>query len=146
MTHGALHERLDALYAAFRRGQIDFVLNALDDDIEFVSHSPIQIFPFLGHRRGKAAMAEALRGAHEEFDILSFEPISKVVESEEAAVLLFVRGINRKTQRSVQLSIAHFVTFQNGKIVEIKEFMDSFSAAEQVLGRELDIGDEYHLL
>lgn len=46
----------------------------------------------------------------------------------------------------MQLSIAHFLTFKDGKIVELREFMDSFSAAEQVLGRELDIGGDVHLL
>ncbi len=146
MTQAALRERLATLYAALRLGQLDFVLNALDDNVEFVSYSPLAIFPFLGHRRGKAAMAEALKGAHDEFDIVSYEPLSIVAESAEAAVVLFVRGVNRKTRRSVQLSVAHFLRFKNGKIVEIKEFMDSFSAAEQVLGRDLDIGSSYHLL
>ncbi len=146
MTQTALHERLATLYSAFRLGQLDFVLNAFDDEVEFISHSPTEIFPFLGHRRGKAAMAEVLKSTHEEFDLISYEPMSMVVEAEEAAIVLFARGINRKTRRSVQLSIAHFLTFKDGKIVELREFMDLFSAAEQVLGRELDIGGDVHLL
>jgi ketosteroid isomerase-like protein len=32
--------------------------------------------------------------------------------------------------------LAHFMRFRGGKIVELREFMDSFSAAEQALGRE----------
>jgi len=143
----AVHERLATLYAAFRRGQLDFVLNGFTDDIEFISYSPVAIFPFLGHRRGKAAVAEALRGAHQEFEIISYEPMSMVVEQQEAAVVLFARGINRKSRRSLQLSVAHFIRFRDGKIAEIKEFMDSFNAAEQVLGRELDIrSEDIHLL
>lgn len=143
----AVHERLATLYAAFRLGQLDFVLNALADDVEFISYSPVALFPFLGHRRGKAAVAEALRGAHQEFEIVSYEPTSMLVENEQAAIVLFVRGINRKSRRSVQFSAAHFIRFRNGKIAEIKEFMDSFNAAEQMLGRELDVrNDDFHLL
>jgi hypothetical protein len=44
-------------------GQFDFVLNSIDDDIEYISYSPIKVFPFLGHRRGKVATLAALHGA-----------------------------------------------------------------------------------
>jgi ketosteroid isomerase-like protein len=146
MTKSALHARLDTLYAAFQRGQIDFVLNSFDDDIEFISNAPIELFPFLGHRRGKTAVAQAIKSVHDEFDIQSYEPVSALVESEQAAVMLFARGISRKTGRSVQLAIAHFLKFRNDKIIELREFMDSFSAAEQMLGRALDIGSDYYLV
>ena len=46
-----LRGRLRTLYAAMKKGQLDFVLNAIHDDIEFISYSPIKVFPFLGHRR-----------------------------------------------------------------------------------------------
>jgi len=130
--NNVLRERLSTLYAAMKLGQLDFVLNAIDDDIEFISYAPIKVFPFLGHRRGKAAMSEALHGALAAFEFLSCEPIFMVVELESAAVMLFARG-----RRSVQGMLAHFVRFRNGKIVELREFMDSFRAAEQALGREL---------
>ena len=56
-----LRERLKSLYEAFRLARIDFVLNAFDDDVEFISYSPLEVFPFLGHHRGKAAMADVLK-------------------------------------------------------------------------------------
>ena len=60
----------DALCAT-KKGQLDFVLNAIHDDIEFISYSPIKVFPFLGHRRGKPAMSEALHGAVEAFEFVA---------------------------------------------------------------------------
>ena len=71
-----LRGRLTTLYAAMKKGQLDFVLNAIHDDIEFISYSPIKVFPFLGHRRGKPAMSEALHGAVEAFEFVACEPIS----------------------------------------------------------------------
>jgi ketosteroid isomerase-like protein len=138
-----LRERLNTLYAAIKLGQIDFVLNAFDDDIEYISYSPIKIFPFLGHRRGKAAMAAVLRGAHLALEFVSCEPVSMVIEEEtesaeeKAAVILSTRAIDRLTGRSIQGALAHFMRLRHGKIVEVREFMDSFHAAEQALGREL---------
>jgi ketosteroid isomerase-like protein len=117
-------------------GQLDFVLNAVDDDIEYISYSPIKVFPFLGHRRGKVAMSAASRGAYLAFDFVSCEPVSMVIESDSAAVIVFTRAVNRMTGRSIQGMLAHFIWFRDGKIVELREFMDSFRAAEQALGRE----------
>jgi ketosteroid isomerase-like protein len=133
----ALRERLVTLYAALRLGQFDFILNAVADDIEFISYSPIEVFPFLGHRRGKAAMAEVIRRAHREFEFFSCEPIFMVLDTEGVAVILFIRVVHRMTGRSVQQAMAHFIRLRDGKIVELRQFMDSFDAAEQVLGRKL---------
>jgi ketosteroid isomerase-like protein len=133
----ALRERVVALYAALRLGQLDFVLNAVDDDIEFISYSPIEVFPFFGHRRGKAAMAEVIRQAHREFEFFTCEPIFMVLDTEGVAVILFIRVVHRMTGRSVQQAMAHFIRLRDGKIVELRQFMDSFDAAEQVLGRRL---------
>jgi len=110
-----LRGRLTTLYAAMRKGQLDFVLNAIHDDIEFISYSPIKVFPFLGHRRGKPAMSEALHGAVEAFEFIACEPISMVIELENAAVMLFTRGVSRVTGRSVQGMLAHFMRFRDGK-------------------------------
>jgi len=133
----ALRARLVTLYAALRLGQFDFVLNALADDIEFISYSPIEVFPCFGHRRGKAAMAEVMRQAHREFEFVSCEPILMVLGADCVAVILFIRVVHRMTGRSVQQAMAHFIRLRDDKIVELRQFMDSFDAAEQVLGRKL---------
>jgi ketosteroid isomerase-like protein len=85
-------------------------------------------------------MAEALHGAAEAYEVLAREPISMVVELETAAVMVFTRGVSRMTGRSVQGVLAHFMRFRDGKIVKLREFMDSLHAAEQALGRELIAG------
>ena len=136
----ALRERLSTLYAAFQAGKLDFVLNAIDDDIEFISYSPVQLFPFLGHRRGKAEMAEALRGAHAMFDFVSCEPLSIMVENDNAAVQLFSRIVSRKTGRSAQGHGAHFFRFRQDRIIELRTFSDTFRSVEEMLGRKLVAG------
>ncbi len=132
-----LRERLYSVYAAFRLGNVDFVLNAFDDNIEFISYSPVEAFPFLGHHRGKKAMAKVLKAGFEEFDFVTYEPIFMVCEADDAAAIIFARFIHRKTGRSVTTMIAHFMRFREGRIVELREFMDSFSAVKQLLGRQL---------
>jgi len=43
----------------------------------------------------------------------------------------------RASGRVIQLFIADFLRFRDGRIVEMREFMDSFDAVQQVLGREI---------
>ena len=132
-----LRERLRTLYAAVKLGQIDFVLNSIDDDVEYISYAPVKVFPFLGHQRSKAAMSLALRCAHLAFDFVSCKPVLMVIEAENAAAIVFTRAVSRATGRSVQGMLTHFMRFRDGKLIEIREFMDSFRAAEQMLGRDL---------
>jgi ketosteroid isomerase-like protein len=134
-----LRARLNSLYAAFRFGNVGFLLNAFDDDVDFVSYSPQEVFPFLGHHRGKAAMADVLKAGYAEFEFVTFEPVFMVCEAEEAAVIVFARVIHRSTRRSIQTMIAHFLRFRDERIVELREFMDSISAVEQMLGHKIDL-------
>ena len=96
-----LRARLNTLYAAFKHGQLDFILNALDDDIEYVSYAPAEVLPYLGHLRGKGAVADMLRRSHDFFEFYSMEPVDMVLEGDRAAVILFVRTIARATGRSM---------------------------------------------
>ena len=135
-----LRERLETLYSAFKLAKIDFLLNAFDPDIEFISYSPLEVFPFLGHQRGKAAMAEILRVGYEQFEFMTYEPVLMVCEGEDAAaVMVFARFTHHRTGRSISTMIAHFLRFRQGLIIELREFMDSFGAVSQLLGRPLDL-------
>ena len=130
--------QIDAIYAAYARGAFDFVLNAIADDIDFVSYAPVDLFPYLGHHRGKAEFAASMRAAHAEFEYLTYQPVFVVVEKDDAAVILLARLKQRSTGRIIQLFVADFLRFRDGRIVELREFIDSFDAVQQVLGREID--------
>ena len=62
-----------------------------------------------------------------------------VVEVDNAAAIVFARVYQCTTGRTIQLVIAHFLRFRDGRIIELREFMDSFDAAQQLLRRELSI-------
>ena len=134
-----LRKRLYDLYAAFAAGRIDDVLREFDDNVVMTSYAPIDVLPFLGRRQGKAAVADTMRSAHREFEHLSYQPIFMVTEEDDAAVIVLARLRQRSTGRVIQLFVAHFIRFGGGRIVELREFMDSFDAVQQVLGREISL-------
>ena len=125
------------LYITFGEGGIDSVLNSFDNKAVFTSFAPIDVFPYLGRREGKASIAEMMKKTHAEFEHLIYQPTFIVVDKEDAAVIVMVKLRQRDTGRIIQLLNAHFIRFNDGLIIELREFMDSFDAVQQVLGREL---------
>jgi hypothetical protein len=134
-----LRARLYEVYEAFREGRIDSALKFFDENAVFTSYAPVDIFPHLGRQVGKPAIAAMMANMHAEFEHLTYSPIFMVAERDAAAAIIMVRLRQRSTNRIIHLFSAHFVQSHDGMISEIREFMDSFDAVQQVLGRELDL-------
>ena len=134
-----LRSILQSLASAYAQGKLKFVTNFIDENIDFISYAPVSVFPCLGKQRGKAAVAKSLETIHAHFEIHSYKPILMVVEANDAAVTINAKATQRTTGRVINLVIALFLRFRDGRIVELREFMDSFDAVEQVLGREITL-------
>ena len=132
-----LRNQIYDLYAAYAAGRIDEALNSFDDHVTMTSYAPVDVFPYLGRQQGKAAVAATMLAAHAEFEYLTYTPVFMVTEKDNAAVIVLARLRQRVSGRIVQLFIADFFRLENGRIFELREFMDSFDAVQQVLGREL---------
>ena len=133
----SLRQRLNALYAAVAAGRIDDALRDFDENVVMTSYAPVEVFPELGRRQGKAAVAATMHAMQADFAHLTYTPVFMVTEAESAAAIVLAKLRQRTTDRIIQLFIAHFWRLQNGRIVELREFMDSFDAVQQVLGREI---------
>jgi ketosteroid isomerase-like protein len=127
------------LYAAYARRDFERIAAALDDDVDWIIYGPVQVFPFAGHRRGRIAVLEALGGIARDYLLERYEP-RIVVEGERAAVMSDVAFKQRSTGRTVTSQLANFLRFRNGKLVEFREFANSFDLVEQALGHFIEVG------
>ena len=139
MLDQTLRTRLYELYAAYAEGRIDDALTSFGDEVTMISYAPVDVFPYLGRKQGKAAIAATMRSAHSEFEYLGYTPVFMVTEKETAAAIVLARLRQRTTGRIIQLFVADFFRLENDRIVELREFMDSFDAVQQVLGREIEL-------
>jgi len=139
MLDQTLRTRLYELYAAYAEGRIDDALTSFGDEVTMISYAPVDVFPYLGRKQGKAAIAATMRSAHSEFEYLGYTPVFMVTENETAAAIVLARLRQRTTGRIIQLFVADFFRLENDRIVELREFMDSFDAVQQVLGREIEL-------
>ncbi len=104
-----LRKRLYDLYAAYADGRIDEVLRDFDDNVVMTSYAPVDIFPYLGRKQGKAAVAATMKSAHAAFEYLAYQPVFMVTEQEDAAVIILARLRQRTTGRTIQLFVADFI-------------------------------------
>ena len=136
----ALRERIYEIYKAFSAGRFDLLSEMFDERVDFVSNAPHEVFPYLGRLLGRAAVMKGLAAVHQEFDSVSFVPLRIIVDDDPSAgVIVSIQLRQRATGRSIRLFAAHFLRFQDNRIVEYRAFLDTFEAVQQVLGREIDL-------
>src|SRR4051812_2711149 len=102
------------LYDAYSHRDFDRVAAYLDDDIDWIIYAPINIFPFVGARRGKTAVLEALGGIAKDYQLERYEPKVILVEGDRAAVMSEVAFRQRATDRVLSFQLANFLRLRNG--------------------------------
>lgn len=139
MSQSATRISVNALYKAYGEGDSDRVAALIHNDIEWIIHGPVQVFPFQGPRHGKTAVLEVLGAIGKDYVLESHKPEVVIVEGDRAAVLANVAFVQRATNRTLRLRLVNFLRFKDGQLIEFREFMDTFDAVEQALGTWLQV-------
>jgi uncharacterized protein len=124
---------LDAFYA----GNLEGALACCSDDIDFIAHAPVDILPYMGHRRGKAEVGEMWRTIHARYSSMRYEAPIIVAEGDNVALTLRVFLRKKSNARVVQIDIAVFCTFRDGRISQIRQLLDCFDLVQQMLERDV---------
>jgi uncharacterized protein len=127
---------LDYIKAGYS-GDIERAATYYDDDIDFLAYAPIDVFPTLGQKRGKAAMVRSLVEMHAMYRLIQYQVISIVAEGDRVALMLDLRFFARKDDRIIRLQFGNFYTLRQGRIQVFRQFMDSFDAVQQKLRVDL---------
>jgi ketosteroid isomerase-like protein len=115
-------------YAAFGRGDIGAVMQALADDIDWTYPGTADV-PYVGTRHGKQAVLEWFAILAQTVSFQRFEPYAFIAQGDAVVTLLHVEGTVRATGRSYSTEDAHVVTFKDGKIVRFRVYTDTAATA-----------------
>jgi ketosteroid isomerase-like protein len=118
-------------------GDIDGALARCTDDVDFLTHAPIDILPHMGPRRGRAEVREMWKTVHARYSSLRYEAPILLAEGDKVAAYLRAFFTKRSNQRVVQFDMAAFYSLRDGRIAQIREIIDSFDLVQQVL--EIDL-------
>ena len=124
---------LDAFYG----GDTATALKHCDDEIESMVYLPVELFPHLGPRRGKAAIAELIEIHAARYSKQRFEVRFLVADEQRAAAIVDVAFTKRSDGRVLQMPSGLFFTLRRGLIAELRSFFDTIDMVEQLTGRDL---------
>jgi ketosteroid isomerase-like protein len=111
----------------------------LDDEIDWLVFGPIDLFPFFGQRKGKAAVLSMYAQVGNFLTFKQCEKDTLLIDGPQTAVLTKLNAVHKRTGRVLSLRLAIFAEFRDGKVARLRTVFDSFDAAEQALGREIDL-------
>lgn len=139
MTEHSLWRFSRALHRAIKERRYDELTELIDDDVDWAIYGPIDMFPFLGARRGKAAVLEVGRQIADNIRVRRFDRETIMLGVESAASMLRYSLTALDSDQPISLRIAHFAQFKAGRLASIRILVDTFDLVEQVLGRPIHV-------
>ena len=114
-------------FAAMGRGDTQGLLALSAEDIEWII--PGEDWPLAGSHRGHAGLADVLEKASEMLEISYPEPPEFVAQGDRVLVVGFARGRIKATNRKFEDHWAFAITVRNGKLTNIREYIDTQALA-----------------
>ena len=139
MTEHSLWRFSRALHRAINDRQPQDLAALIDDDVEWTIYGPIDMFPFFGARRGRAAVLEVIRQIADNFRVHRFDRESIMLGEDSAASMLRYTLTALDSNKPISLRLAHFAQFKAGRLLSIRVLIDSFDLVEQALGRAIHL-------
>jgi ketosteroid isomerase-like protein len=139
MTEHSLWRFSRALHAAINERQLNDLEDLIDEDVDWAIYGPIDMFPFLGSRRGKPAVLDVIKQIAENFRVHRFDRETVLLGVDSASSMLRYSLTALDTNKPISLRIAHFAQFKAGRLASIRVLIDTFDLVEQVLGRNIHL-------
>jgi ketosteroid isomerase-like protein len=139
MTEHSLWRFSRALHRAINERQPQDLQPLLDEEVDWAIHGPIETFPFLGARRGKAAVLEVIRQIADTVRVHRFDRESIMLGIDQAASMMRYSLSVLDANKAISLRLAHFAQFKDGRLRRLRVLVDSVDLMEQALGRPLHL-------
>jgi ketosteroid isomerase-like protein len=129
MTQQENVRTVEAVYAAFGRGDLGALLNTLAEDVVWQHPGPAAI-PWAGERRGRDEVAQFFIAVNQHVEVEQFAPRMFVTSGDEVIVLGHERMRTRTGGRVYHTDWVHAFTVRGGRIVDYREYTDTAAIAE----------------
>ena len=139
MTEHSLWRFSRALHKAINDRQPEDLENLIDDDIDWAIYGPIDMFPFFGARRGKAAVLEVIKRIADNVRVHRFDRESIMLGVDSASSMMRYSLTALDSNKPISLRVAHFAQFKAGRLLSIRVLLDTFDLVEQALGRPIHL-------
>src|SRR5215475_3787080 len=139
MTEHSLWPFSRALQRAINERQLEDIDSLIDEDVDWAIYGPIDMFPFLGARRGKAAVVDVIRQIAETVTVRRLEREQVMLGPDTAASMLRFSLTSLSSNKPISVRVAHFAQFRSGRLRSIRVVVDTFDLVEQALGHPIQL-------
>jgi ketosteroid isomerase-like protein len=110
----------------------------LHDNVDWLITGPIELLQFCGQRRSKAEVLDTLvRVMPSIMHVTKVDLESLLIDGDHAATFSRLTGKLCGTGRIISYHQAQFLQFADRRIVHYRAIIDSFDAAEQMIGHPI---------
>jgi len=139
MTEHSLWRFSRALHRAINERRYEDLETLIDEDVDWAIYGPVDMFPFLGARRGREAVIEVVRQIADNVRVHRFDRETIMLGEDSASSMLRYSLTALDSNKPISLRIAHFAQFRAGRLLNLRILVDSFDLVEQALGRPLHL-------
>jgi len=139
MTEHSLWRFSRALHRAINERRYEELETLIDEDVDWAIYGPVELFPFLGARRGRDAVIEVIRQIADNVRVHRFDRETIMLGVDSASSMLRYSLTALDSNKPISLRIAHFAQFRAGRLLNLRILVDSFDLVQQALGRPLHL-------
>jgi ketosteroid isomerase-like protein len=139
MTEHSLWRFSRALHRAINERHYEDLDALIDDDVDWAIYGPIDMFPFLGARHGKAAVLDVIRRIADNVRVHRFDRESVMLGVDSASSMMRFSLTALDSNKPISLRLAQFAQFKAGRLSSIRVLVDTFDLVEQALGRPIHL-------
>ena len=117
---------IKAVYEAFGRGDVGFIVDNVTDDVDWATESTSKSAPWYGPHTGKKGVGEFFDAFGKTMEVEDFTPLA-FAATDDGDVLTVVRfaARSRETGKVAEMDLHHWFRFTNGRISYYRGSEDS---------------------
>jgi ketosteroid isomerase-like protein len=140
MVDAVSRETVNDFHAALASRDASRIVSFVADEVDWLMIGPVDVMPFFGQRHSKAEVYDIFaRQIPDVLEVTGYAQEYLLVDADLASSLDRLTATQRRTGRTISYRLANFMRFRDGKIVALVSLVDTLDAAEQLLGRQIDL-------
>lgn len=108
---------IQALYEAFGRGDLVFILESVSDDVDWATVASSHGAPWYGPHTGRDGVADFFRQFGSAMEVKEFIPRTFAANETDVFAVVFCHAVARATGEAMKQELHHLFRFRDGKIV-----------------------------
>ena len=109
-------EVIESVYEAFGRGDVEFIVGCVTEDVDWSSDTASDAAPWYGVRRGREGIGSFFADFGGTMDVEDFTPLTFAANDDDVLTVVRFRATSRATGKTIAMHLHHWFRFRDGKI------------------------------